>query len=91
MRNIHQIIDKLSLISLNCETTHMQVGVDDNADNGKHENPIQIKCGKCEQLESEKQDTEAQSQHNAGNTAKPNIVTNPTVMGNNKTIKITMI
>ena len=33
--------------------------------------------------ESEKQDTEAQNQQNADNTAKPTFVTNPKVKGNN--------
>ena len=35
-------IDKLGIISFNCETMHGQVAADDSADNSKCENPIQI-------------------------------------------------
>ena len=76
-------IDKLSLISFNCETTHRQVTVDDSVDNNECESQIQIGGRKCKQFESEKQIAEAQSQHNADNTAKPTIVTNPMVTGSN--------
>ena len=76
-------IDRLSLLSFNCETTYRQVEVHDSAENSAHESPIQIESGKSKQFESEKQDAEAQSQHNVDNTAKPTTVTNPTVTGNN--------
>ena len=80
-------IDKLSLISFNCETIGRQVALDDIIDNSKRNSQcnraIQTEGGKCKQFESEKQDAEAQSQHNTYNTAKPTIVTNPMVMGNN--------
>ena len=80
-------IDTLSLIPLTCETTHRQVAVHDSADNSEYKSSIQTEGGKCEQFESEKQDAEAQSQHNADNTAKPTIFTNPMVMGNNSNEK----
>ena len=49
-------IDKLSLISVNSETTNRQVAKDDIIDNRVCESPIQTKGGKCEQFEGEKQD-----------------------------------
>ena len=80
--------DKPGLISFYCETTHRQMVTDDLTDNSKRngqcKRAIQIEDRKCEQFESEKQDVEAQSQQDADNTAKPTIVTNPTVIGNNK-------
>ena len=73
-------IDKLGLISVNCETTHRQVAVDDVLDNSKCKSPSQTECGKCEQFEGEKQDAEAQSQQNEDNTPKSAIVTSPIVI-----------
>ena len=63
-----QDIDKLSLISFNCETTHRQVVTDDIIDNRVCKSLIQIESGKCEQFEGEKQDEEPQSQQNTDNT-----------------------
>ena len=48
--------------------------------------PISDRSWKWEQFESEKQDAEAQSQHNTDNTAKPPIAANPMVM-----VLITMV
>ena len=80
-------IDKLCLISFNCETTDRQVASDDITDNSKRngqcKRAIQIEVRKCEQFESEKQDAEGQSQQDVDNAAKPTTITNPTVMGNN--------
>ena len=45
---------------------------------------VKILGGKCEQFKGEKQEAETQSTQDAENTPKPPIVTNPTVMHNNK-------
>ena len=71
----------------NSDTIHRQVAVDKSADNRNHKSQIQIDSGKWEQFESEKQDTEAQSQHDADNTAQPTVVTYAIVMGNNSNEK----
>ena len=80
-------IDKLCLISSDCKTIGRQVASDDITDNSKRnsqcERAIQIEGGKCEHFESEKYDAEGQSQQNTDNTAKPTIVTNPMITGNN--------
>ena len=76
-----QDIDKLGLISINCDTTHRQVAEDDSIDNS--ESTSQTEGGKCEQFKDENQAGEAQSTQDADNTPKPPIVTNPMVMGNN--------
>ena len=82
-----QDIDKLSLISVNYNTTHRQMAKDDSIDNSK--SPRQTKGGKCEQSKGKQQEAEAQSTQDADNTPEPPIATNPVVLGNNNKELIT--
>ena len=80
-----QDIDKLSLISVNCNTTHRKVAKGDKVDNS--DSTSQTESCKCKQFTGEKQETEVQSTQDAENTSKLPIVTNPMVMGNNNNHK----
>ena len=80
-------IDNLDVLPINCETIGRKVASDENIDskrNCQHERAFQTEGRKFESYENKRQDTEVQSQHNADNTAESSIVTNPTVISNNR-------
>ena len=80
-------MDNHDVQATNCETIGRQVAPDEDKDsserNCQHERTIQTEGGKFESCENKRQDAEAQSQHNAENTAASSIVSNPMVRGNN--------
>ena len=69
-----QDIDRLGMLSINCNSKNRQVEEESNEDKGKSQR--QTNSDKCEQLKSEIKETETQSKQDAKDA-------NPTVMGNN--------
>ena len=80
-------IDNLFVLAINCETIGRQVASYEREHRQQEQLPMQKsnsnRGGKFDSHENKWQDADAQSQHNADNTAKSSIVTNPTVTGNN--------